>query len=219
MTTRVPPDLYLLTPLLDDVEAFLPALRGACAAAPVMAVLILLAPADERTLLRRVKVLAAEVESHGAAAIVADPGGEVDLAALVTRGGADGGHADDPERLQDLCERLKDGRNIGAGGLRSKHDAMVAGELGVDYVLFGEPGPDGRVPPISLVVERAAWWAEIFQNPCVAYAPTLEAVTVLAATGAEFVALGEAVWTHPEGPAAAMTAARKALRRRAEPES
>ncbi|WP_375461478.1 thiamine phosphate synthase [uncultured Enterovirga sp.] len=209
--TATPPDLYLVTPLIEDAEAFVPALREACGAAPVMAVLIRLAPADERTLLRRVKILSAAIEAHGAAAIVSDPGGEVDLVALVTRGGADGGHASDPERLQDLCERLKDGRNIGAGGLDTKHDAMVAGELGVDYVLFGEPGPDGRIPPISLVVERAAWWAEIFQNPCVAYAPTMDAVPILAATGAEFVALGEAVWTHADGPAAAMRAARAAL--------
>ncbi len=213
------PDLYLLTPVLGDPAAFLPALDAACAAGPVVAVLIRLAPADERTLINRVKVLAAAVERHEIAAIVDDPGPEVDLATLVARGGADGGHSDDPARVEMLGERLGEGRNIGAGGLRTKHDAMVAGELGVDYVLFGEPRPDGFVPPLDDVEDRAAWWAEIFQTPCVVYAPTLDAVPILAATGAEFVALGDAVWTHPDGPAAAVRLARESLARAAEPAS
>ena len=46
--------LYLVTPVLDDCTAFVP-LREACAAAAVAAVLARLAPADERTLVNRVK--------------------------------------------------------------------------------------------------------------------------------------------------------------------
>lgn len=213
------PDLYLITPVLADPEPFRPALEAALGAGRITAVLLRLAPADERTLIKRVKALAGIVERHGVAAILADPGGTPDLATIVTRGGADGGHADDPAMIEDLCHRLKDNRNVGAGGLRSKHDAMVAGELGVDYVLFGEPGPDGVTPPISLVVERAEWWAEIFQTPCAVYAPTLDIVPRLAATGAEFVALGDAVWTHEAGPAAAVAAAIGLLARRSEPAS
>lgn len=209
--TAQPPGLYLTTPLLADPAAFLPSLEEALGAGPVVAVLLRLAPADDRTLVNRIKALAAAVEAHEVAAIVADPGGDADLATLVARGGADGGHADDPARLEDLCRRLKESRNVGAGGLRSKHDAMVAGELGVDYVLFGEPRPDGYVPPLDLVEERAAWWAEIFQTPCIVHAPDLAAVPRLAATGAEFIALGEAVWSHPEGPAAAIRQAQDAL--------
>lgn len=209
--THPAPDLYLITPLLEDPAAFLPALDEACAAGPVVAVLIRLAPADERTLINRVKVLAEAVEGHEIAAIVADPGPHVDLANIVARGGADGGHSGDPARVDMLCERLGEGRNIGAGGLRTRHDAMTAGERGVDYVLFGEPRPDGYVPPLDDVEERAEWWAEIFQTPCVVYAPSLDALPRLAATGAEFVALGDLVWTHPDGPAAAVRAAVRAL--------
>jgi thiamine-phosphate pyrophosphorylase len=63
------------------------------------------------------------------------------------------------------------------------------------------------------VIDRASWWAEIFETPCVAYAPSLDAVGPLAATQAEFIALGEAVWSHPDGPAAAVTAALEILDR------
>jgi thiamine-phosphate pyrophosphorylase len=62
-------------------------------------------------------------------------------------------------------------------------------------------------------VERASWWAEIFETPCVAYAPSLDTVEALAATNAEFVALGNAVWSHPDGPAAALKAAVEILER------
>ena len=111
-----------------------------------------------------------------------------------------------------LRERLKGERILGVGGVRSKHDAMSIGEAGADYLLFGEPRNDGSVPPLDIIIERAAWWAEIFEMPCITYAPTLGDVPAVAATGAEFVALGDAVWQHPQGPAEAVRLALQALK-------
>ncbi|HEY7385780.1 MAG TPA: thiamine phosphate synthase [Beijerinckiaceae bacterium] len=199
--------LYLITPLLAEVDSFAPRLRAACAAGDVAAVLVRLELADERTLVNRVKALAPAAQDNGTAVIIAAEG-EADLTTIAVRGGADGVHVGgDAAEARRARERLKDERIVGAGNIRSKHDAMGAGEAGVDYVLFGEPRDDGSVPPLAAVIERAAWWAEIFETPCVAYAPSLDAVSQLVATGAEFVALGDAVWTHAEGPAAAVAAA------------
>lgn len=39
------------------------------------------------------------------------------------------------------------------------------------------------------------------------YAPEIEAIPQLVATRAEFIALGDAVWSHPEGPAKAIAEA------------
>ena len=77
----------------------------------------------------------------------------------------------------------------------------------------GEPRPDGSLPSLESVVERAAWWAEIFETPCAVYAPSLDTVETLAGTNAEFVALGDAVWSHPGGPAAGVKAAAAILER------
>ena len=44
------------------------------------------------------------------------------------------------------------------------------------------------------VLERVAWWTEMFQVPCVAYAANVDEVEALARAGADFVAVGEAVW-------------------------
>jgi thiamine-phosphate pyrophosphorylase len=204
--------LYLITPVLEDAS-FAPQLAEACATGAVAAVLLRLAPADERTLINQVKALGAAAQDHGAALIVTSDG-KADLATVAARAGADGVHiAGDPAQVRELRDRLKSERAIGVGHIRTKDDAMTLGEAGVDYLLFGEPRRDGSLPSLESVVERAAWWAEIFETPCVAYAPSIEAVEALAATNAEFVALGDAVWSHPDGPAAGVDAAARILAR------
>ena len=204
--------LYLITPVLEDAS-FAPRLAEACATGAIAAVLLRLAAADERTLTNLVKALAPAVQENRAALIVTAEG-EADLATIAARGGADGVHVTgDPTQMRELRDRLKDGRAIGAGQIRTKDEAMGWGEAGADYLLFGEPRRDGSLPSLESVVERAAWWAEIFETPCVAYAPGLEAVGELAATHAEFVALGDAVWSHEGGPAAAVRAASDLLGR------
>jgi thiamine-phosphate pyrophosphorylase len=202
--------LYLVTPIIEDAAAFAPRLAEACAAGEIAAVLARFAPADERTLVNAVKALAPLVQEAGAALVIDVPG-EVDHATVATRGGADGVHVAGLALLRPLRERLKAERVLGVSAIRSKDDAMTAGEAGADYIMFGEPRPDGSLPALESVVDRAAWWAEIFETPCVAYAPGLDAVATLAATGAEFVALGEAVWTHSEGPAVAVRSALDAI--------
>jgi thiamine-phosphate pyrophosphorylase len=209
-----PARLYLISPVVaDDAGAFASALRAACGAGDVAAVLLRLAAADERTLVKRAKALVPAAQDHGAAVLIAvDGASDLDLATVAIRAGADGVHVSGDQRLvRALRERLTAERILGAGGLRSKDDAMSAGEAGADYVMFGEPRPDGTAPPLEAVAERAAWWAEIFQTPCVAVAPSLEAVGPLGATGSEFVALGKAAWTHPD-PADAIVAALAALK-------
>jgi thiamine-phosphate pyrophosphorylase len=71
---------------------------------------------------------------------------------------------------------------------------MVAGETGVDYLMFGGLFPDGAAPELQEVRERAAWWAEIFETPCIAVATAAEDVAALAGTGAEFVGLESVLW-------------------------
>jgi thiamine-phosphate pyrophosphorylase len=204
--------LYLITPVLED-SSFALQLSEACATGAVAAILLRLAPADERTLTNQVKALAPVAQEHGAAVIVTTEA-KADLATIAARGGADGAHvAGDPALVRELRDRLKSERALGVGAIRTKDDAMTFGEAGVDYLLFGEPRPDGSLPSLESVVERASWWADIFETPCVAYAPSLEAVEALAATNAEFVALGDAVWSHPDGAAVAVKAAAAILDR------
>ncbi|MFO1150810.1 MAG: thiamine phosphate synthase [Alsobacter sp.] len=173
---------------------------------PVDAVLLSLPGLDERSLVKLLKPIVALGQEKGAAMLL------VDAPDIVARAGADGVHVSRPEALQGALDMLKPhDRIVGVGGVRARHDAMEAAEAGADYVLFGEPDEDGQCPPLPAVLERAAWWAEVFQTPCVAYAPGLGDVAAMAATGCEFVALGEAAFGHAEGPAAAIRSALAAI--------
>ena len=110
--------------------------------------------------------------------------------------------------LRDLRGCLRDGRILGAAGfVESRHDAMAAGEAGVDYLSFGGFHPDGVAHDVERVRRQAAWWSEIFETPCIAVATEPEQVEGLAATGAEFVGLESTIWLHaPETVAAAQAA-------------
>jgi len=185
---RPAPRLTLVTPRLADTAAFAAPLGAALEAGDVAAVLVRLAPADERTLINRVKALAATVQS-GDAALIID--GHVDL---VARAGADGVHLSGQAEFTDAIERLKPDRIVGVGGLASRHDAMVAAEQGADYVMFGEPDSSGVRPGFAAVEERIAWWAEVFEIPCIGYAASPDEVAPLAIAGADFVALGDWLW-------------------------
>jgi thiamine-phosphate pyrophosphorylase len=193
MTMQNPPTrLMLVTPLVADADAMAFRLMQAQAGGDLAAVLLRLTDGDERSRIERVKRLSGPVQAANVALIV-------EASALVAaRGGADGVHlTGGPEAIAEARSSLKGERIIGAGGLRARHDAMDVGEAGVDYVMFGDPRPDGSMPPLAAVIERAGWWAEIFETPCVAYAPDPESVPALVETGAEFVALG--AWAFEEG--------------------
>jgi thiamine-phosphate pyrophosphorylase len=197
---RPAPRLYLVTPRLDEPAGFVPQLAAALAAGDVAAVLLRLAEADERSLINRAKVLCPAVQDSGAALVI---DGHADI---VARAGADGAHLAGLAAFTEALECLKPERIAGCGGLHSRHDAMLAAERGADYVMFGEPDAGGQRPAFAAVEERVAWWADVFEIPCVGYAAAPEEVAPLAKAGADFVALGDWLWRDAHGTVA--TAAR-----------
>lgn len=206
--------IYLRTPLVEDPAAFAPLLRAATAAGTVAAVMLRLPAAEERRLVNTVKALAPAAQERGAAVVVSIEGEGVealDLGRIATRGGAEGVHVRDLALARTLREGLPTDRVVGISGLKARHDAMSAGEIGLDYLLFGEPRADGSIPALDQTLERAAWWAEIFETPCVAFAPSLADVAAAGETGAEFVGLGEAVFAAPEGPVTALAGVKETL--------
>jgi thiamine-phosphate pyrophosphorylase len=202
---RPPPRLYLVTPELGDTESFTRALDALLGSADIAAVLLRLADADERALVNRAKTIAAVVQRRDIALLL---DGRPEIVGKV---GADGAHLSGIEALIAALPSLKPDRIAGAGGLRSRHDAMLAGESGADYVLFGEPDRRGNRPPFEAVEDRVKWWADLVEVPCIGYAGEAGEVRLLAQAGADFVALGDWIWTHPQGAAAAVTMAASAL--------
>jgi thiamine-phosphate pyrophosphorylase len=203
---RPVPRIYLATPEVDDPAPLIAGLPGLLARADVAAVLVRLKPTDQRTMISRVKALAPAIQDAGAALLL---DGHVEL---VARAGADGGHLTGIEALQDALPSLKPDRIAGVGGLATRHDSMSAGELGADYVLFGEPDARGQRPSAEAIAERLQWWAELFEPPCVGFAASLEEAREFASAGADFVLVGDLVWADSRGAAAALMDVEQAIR-------
>lgn len=204
-TSRPKPRLYLATPPLSAAEAFASKLVAAIADIDVAAVLLRLAPGDDATLLRIVDALASPLQKTGAALLV---DGHAQIAAASR---ADGVHLADPAALSSTLGAFKPDRIVGVGGLHSRHEAMVAAEQGADYVLFGEPDASGARPSHEAVIERVAWWAELFEPPCVAYAATHAEARDFAAAGADFVLVDDLAWTDARGARAGLMDAGAAI--------
>ncbi len=210
MATKPPPRplprLYLATPVVDDASALVTSLPGLLAGADIAAVLLRLAVTDQRTMIARIKTLAPAIQNAGAALLLA---GHVEL---VARANADGAHLTGIPALEDALPSLKPDRIAGVGGLSTRHDSMLAGELGADYVLFGEPDAHGKRPSMEAVAERLDWWAELFEPPCIGYAASRDEAYEFARAGADFVLVGDAAWTDSRGPAAVLAEFGQAIR-------
>ena len=166
--------------------------------------LLRLADADERTQINRVKALAPIVQDKGVALLLDGH------ANLVARSGADGAHLTGIEAMNAAIEALKPDWIAGVGGLASRHDAMLAGENKADYVMFGD-APGGRRPEFGAILERVEWWCEIFQVPCVALAAGMDEIAPLASAGADFIAVGDFIWSDRNGAAGALAASARML--------
>lgn len=195
--------LYLITPPADDHGG----LAAALATMPlrqVAAVLLRLPEADERSLVNTVKRLGPAVQEHGCALLLDRP-------ELVARAGADGAHLAGVPALQAALAQLKPERIAGVGALPTRHDAMLAGEAGADYVMFGDAEHGGLPSPLAALLGRIQWWSEIFEIPCVGVAADTQQIAPLAQAGADFVAVGDFIWSDERGPAVALAAAAERL--------
>ena len=195
--TRAAPRLYLVTPPVADPDAVANDLADALNATDIAAVLLRLADGNESAQLDRIKALRILIQSNGAALLLDGH------AELVARGETDGAHLTGIDAFTAAAPALKPARIAGCGGLNTRHDAMLAGEAGADYVMFGEPDADGRRPTFDAILERVAWWAETLTIPCVAYAANLDEGEALAEAGADFIAFGENIWRDARAVAAA----------------
>lgn len=200
-------ELYLLTP-----PVFTPALRDGLAAAldaaPVAAVQLRFKDMEESALARAVEMLRPVVQARGVACLLND---RPDLAMALGCDGAHVGGEDMP--VADARRLLGADLQLGASCYASRDLAMQAGEAGADYVAFGAFFPSAtKVARSRAEPALLAWWSELMALPCVAIGGITAAnVEPLLAAGADFVAVTEAVWGHPDGPAAGARAMATAL--------
>jgi thiamine-phosphate pyrophosphorylase len=196
--------LYLITPpAIADLDAFAGKLQAALDAGDVAALQIRLKPAQDAEIAQAVKTLMPIAHARGVAVILND---RPDLAYAL---GCDGVHLgqSDPG-IADARKRLGPQAKIGATCHDSRHLAMEAAEAGADYVAFGAFFPTATKETVHRPdAEILTIWQETMQTPCVAIGGiTPENCRSLVAAGADFLAVSAGVWSHAEGPAAAVRA-------------
>jgi thiamine-phosphate pyrophosphorylase len=192
MTAQV----FLIAPADAEPATFAARLQAMLAAHETP---VLLVPRNGRTdaaykaLLRAVLPIA---QPAGCAVLLDD---DIDLAKAL---GADGVQVTGSSgAVKAAIAALKPDMIVGAGPIRTRDDAMTAGELGADYVFFGPLAG----PLDDDIRNMAFWWAEAMQVPSVLSDPDATPET-LAPGDCEFVALSENLWGSPLGPDAALAA-------------
>ncbi|HUD50255.1 thiamine phosphate synthase [Parvibaculum sp.] len=205
---REPCRLYLITPPRLEPRAFADTLKAALDAGDVASLQLRLKTeagetADADTIRRATEILMPVAQARDVAFLIND---RADLAAEMN---ADGVHVgQDDMSCKEARKIVGPDRIVGVTCHNSRHLAMVAGEDGADYVAFGAFYETGtKEAKTRAEPEILSWWTETFVVPCVAIGGiTVENAAPLVRAGADFLAVSAGVWSHPDGPAAAVGA-------------
>ncbi|MDX5364857.1 MAG: thiamine phosphate synthase [Alphaproteobacteria bacterium] len=200
--------LYLITPPRFEPKAFADTLKAALDAGDIACLQLRLkgeneAPPEADAIRRATEALMPLAMARDVAFLIND---RPDLAAEL---GADGAHVGQTDMSYAQARKiLGPDRIIGVTCHASRHLAMEAGEAGADYVAFGAFYKTDTKEPISKAEpEILTWWSELFELPCVAIGGiNADNAAPLVRAGADFLAVSSGVWSHEDGPAAAVRA-------------
>ncbi len=203
--------LVLATPQGRSAEVLGAALGAALDAGDVASVIIPQYDLDDAAFQAIAEALVPVAQARGVAAVVA---GDSRVAGRVK---ADGIHVEGNARaVAEAVERAAGRMMVGAGGARTRDDALDTGEAQPDYIFFGRFGFDNQPAPHPRNLTLGGWWAQMIEIACIVMGGSDTASVVeVAATGAEFVLLGEAVFGQGRDPAAEVARANALLDERA----
>ena len=196
--------LYLISPeRLEHPAIFADDLRAALDGGDVAAFQLRLKDVSDEAIARAADTLRPVCQQRDVAFIMND---RPDLAVKLD---CDGVHVgQDDMSCVDARRIVGPQRQVGVTCKASRDLAMEAGEAGADYVAFGAFFPSSTkavTSPASL--EIIEWWSELFEIPCVAIGGiTVDNCRPVIAAGADFLAVAGGVWSHKDGPEAAVRA-------------
>lgn len=192
MEDETRPQLYLLTPPDLSLDSFPDALARVLDGAEVACLRLTLATQDADRIARAADACR-EVAHARDVAIVID-----NHLKLVEPHGLDGVHLNGPRRVRDARKDLGADAIVGSFCGASRHDGLIAGEAGADYISFGPLA--GEVLGDGTLAEKDlfAWWSEVIEVPVVAEGGLTPELVAELAPISDFIALGEEIWLHDD---------------------
>jgi thiamine-phosphate pyrophosphorylase len=176
--------LLLIAPDNADAAAFAAKFEAVIAVAPVPVLLLPAGERDDTDYAAFVKAFAPIAQAKGTAVLLDN---RPDLVAPLK---ADGVHMTTGiKALREAVATLKPDFIIGTGDIGSRHEAMLRGELDIDYLLFGDRAESDA--------GMADWWAETFEVPSVYLGQSIDDPAI-ASVRTEFIALKDEAWDAPQ---------------------
>lgn len=165
-------------------------LKKILSAGDVASIILHTTEEDENAFQKRAEPLVASAQALGAAVIVDSN------SRIAGRIGADGMQfGQDPQALADAIDKFSPKFMVGAANVKTRHNALVIGEMQPDYLMFGKPGGDTRPEPHPKNIDLGNWWSSMVEIPCIVLGGSdLESVVTVAKSGAEFVAVNAAIF-------------------------
>ncbi|MDR6758836.1 thiamine-phosphate pyrophosphorylase [Mycoplana sp. BE70] len=189
--------LMLILPEGEDIDARRVMLEDALRGGDVASVVLPQYGLEDGVFQMHAEALVPVIQQAGAAALIA---GDTRVAG---RAKADGIHvAGGIEALAEAIEKHSPKLIVGGGNAKDRHIALEIGDLAPDYIFFGKIGGDIKPEPHSKNLALGEWWASMVEVPCIVMGGTdPQSALAVAETGAEFVALCQAVFGEPRNAA------------------
>ena len=200
--------IYLITPpQIDDLKAFCAQLDKALSAAPVACLQIRLkdingGPMENSAIIQAARAIVPICHEHETLVLMNDN------PVLAKEVGADGVHIGQNDMDYFSSRELLGGDAIiGITCHNSKELAFKAASSGADYVAFGAFfETQTKAAKYRAELEILEWWQEAVEIPSVAIGGiTVDNAQQVISAGADFIAVSSGVWSHPEGPASAIS--------------
>ena len=210
MNEPTPPNrcrIVLISPSGETADSFSAKFAAAISGGDIASIILPANGMDEASFQAFAERIVPIAQEAGIAAIIAE---DTRIAGRVK---ADGIHIEGGKAaLAEAIESFQAKMAVGAGGAKTRDDALELGEERPDYVFFGRFGYDNTPEPHQRNLSLGGWWAEMIEVPVIVMAGSdLASVEAVAATGADFVALSAAVFGDGVDPKAAVARANAIL--------
>lgn len=136
------------------------------------------------------------LQNHGCAVLISISPEQINQGLeLLEQTQADGLHMETPDNFKSIRSSIPKDKIAGVFCGLSRHEVMVCGEAGADYIAYGPDNFDEKTD-MAPIYDFTRWYFEVIEIPGMAWdAFSLDQIEGFLANGADFVAFGTYLWS------------------------